>query len=89
MTEPGFLERLVGVYKLMGMTVTVAPKGERALQVSLPGQPTHELVPQAGTTFRLKGLSSFAIEFRTDPAGTATEAIVTTSDGVYAAPKRA
>ncbi len=87
MTETRFLERFVGTYDLMGMNLIVALKGRHALQVSLPGQPDHELEPIQGTEFRLKGLSGFSIEFRPDDSGPIGEALITQPDGLYAARK--
>jgi CubicO group peptidase (beta-lactamase class C family) len=85
LTEPAFLARFAGSYEVMGMTLTVALKGERTLQVSLPGQPDFELEPVKGTEFRLKELSGFAIEFQSDESGAVVEALVTQPNGVFTA----
>jgi hypothetical protein len=87
LTEPTFLNRFTGTYEVMGMPVTVALKGERTLQVSLPGQPDFELEPVKGTEFRLKGLSGFAVEFKVDESGEVAEALLTQPNGVFTARK--
>lgn len=81
LSDPAVLSRFTGVYEVMGMPLTVALKGERTLQVSLPGQPDFELEPVKGTEFRVKGLSGFAVEFNED----ASEAVVTQPGGVFVA----
>ena len=89
MTERAFLERFVGEYEVMGITLTVSLKGENALQVVLPGQPQFELEPYKGTEFHLKGLSGFGIEFKSDDSGAVVEAIVTQPGAVLTARKKA
>ena len=39
LTDKSFLEQFVGEYEVIGMTMTIALKGEKALVVSLPLQP--------------------------------------------------
>jgi CubicO group peptidase (beta-lactamase class C family) len=87
LTEPSFLSRFAGTFEVMGMRLTVALKGERTLQVSLPGQPDFELEPVKGTGFRLKGLSGFAIEFTIDETGAVVGALLTQPNGVFTARK--
>jgi len=58
MADPEFLAQFVGEYELeSGPVITVAMKGEHALTVTVPGQPTYDLVPYKDTTFNLKGLT--------------------------------
>jgi CubicO group peptidase (beta-lactamase class C family) len=85
LTDPAVLSRFTGTYEVMGLPMTVALKGERTLQVTLPGQPDFELEPVKGTEFRLKGLSGFAVEFKADESGTITEAVVTQPNAVFVA----
>ncbi|HEX5497634.1 MAG TPA: serine hydrolase [Thermomicrobiales bacterium] len=87
MTEPAFLDRFVGAYELMGVTLTVARKGA-ALWLSIPGQPDYELEPAHGTAFRLKGRGpEFGIEFQTDERGDVAAALVTQPNAVFTARK--
>ena len=90
MLDKHFLEQFVGQYALVGlpMTVTVALKGEHALALSLPGQPNYELIPSKGTTFTMKGLSGFSIEFTRAEGDAEMQAIVTQPGGVFTAKKQ-
>ena len=58
-----FLTRFTGDYELMGMTTTVAMKGEDRLTVTVPGQPTYDLEPYMGTEFRIKSLEGYSVRF--------------------------
>ncbi len=71
MRKREFLEAFVGEYKLdpPGVVVTVALKGESTLTATIPGQPTYDLEPYQQTTFNLKGLPGFSVEFVLDDAG--------------------
>ncbi len=63
LTDPAFLESLVGVYELEGgMTVTIEFSGDH-LTATVPGQPLYDLEPLQGTEFKLKQLSGFTMEF--------------------------
>jgi len=62
LNDPEFLGKLVGSYTLDSMTGKVQLK-RKTLTVTVPGQPPYTLVPQQGTTFALKGLNGFTIEF--------------------------
>lgn len=89
MAEKRFLEPFIGSYEVMGLQMVVAFKGEHTLIVSIPGQPTFELVPYKGTEFHVKGLSGFCVEFKSDESGVITEAIVIQSNNVFTAKKKA
>ncbi|HAT46203.1 MAG TPA: serine hydrolase [Ktedonobacter sp.] len=88
LTDKSFLEQFTGQYDVMGMTMTIALKGEKALVVSLPMQPELELVPYKGTIFHVNGLSGYSIEFKRDDTGGVTEAIVEQPFGVVTATKK-
>ena len=88
MTDRSFLEQFTGLYEVMGMTMTVALKGENALTVSIPGQPTLELVPYKDTEFHVKGLSGFSVEFKRDESGAITEALLVEPYGAFTAKKK-
>ena len=49
---------------------------------SSPGAPERELLPRRGTTFSLKGLGGYSIEFKRDASGKFTEAAFYTPDTV-------
>ena len=79
-----FLEQFVGVYEVANMRITVALKGEHGLAMTVPGQPEYELLPFKGTTFQLKGLSGYSVEFKYDEAGKVSEAVFTQPFGTVA-----
>ena len=89
MIDKRFLEKFAGEYEVIGLTMTIALKGEQSLVVSLPMQPEFELVPYKGNTFHLKGLSGYSIEFKPDEVGNVTEAIVEQPSGVMIATRKA
>jgi CubicO group peptidase (beta-lactamase class C family) len=88
MTEKSFLEQFVGDYEVLGMTATVALKGEKTLSLAIPGQPEFELVPYKGTEFHLKGLSGFGVEFKRDEEGKVIEAVLEQPGAVFTAKKK-
>jgi hypothetical protein len=53
--DPSFLAQFAGTYEAMGMTVTIALKGESALAATIPGQPEITLEPYTGTEFTVRG----------------------------------
>ena len=76
MRERSFLEPLTGQYELPGTTMAIALAGEHTLVLSLPGQPSRELLPLHGTAFDVKGTSGFSIEFQKDQSGRVIEAVL-------------
>lgn len=88
MQEKGFLEQFVGEYEVMGMTMTVALKGEQALSATVPGQPTYDLEPYKGTTFRIKGQPGVSIVFRLNESGQVVEAVLDQPQGTLTARKK-
>ena len=47
-----------------------------------------ELLPKRGTTFDIKGLAGFSIEFKKDPTGKVTEAVFYQPDTVIVLKKK-
>jgi hypothetical protein len=88
MQEKGFLEQFVGDYEVMGMTMTVALKGEQALSATIPGQSPYELEPYKGTEFRIKGQPDVSIEFRRDEVEQVIEAVLNQPQGTLTARKK-
>ncbi|MBK8021766.1 MAG: DUF3471 domain-containing protein [Chloroflexi bacterium] len=88
MKNKAFLEQFVGEYELMGMTVTIALRGEDSLLASVPGQGDVILEPYQGTTFNLKGLTGFSIEFVVEN-GLVTAAKISQPNGTFTATRRA
>jgi CubicO group peptidase (beta-lactamase class C family) len=83
-----FLEQFVGEYELMGMAVSVMLRGEDTLVASVPGQGEVTLEPYQGTTFNLKGMPGFSMEFKQEN-GAVTEVIISQPNGTFTAKKRA
>jgi hypothetical protein len=86
--EKGFLEKFVGVYELSGVEVQVALRGDKALSLTVPGQPEYELVPIRGMEFQLKGLADYSVEFKTDAGGAVTEVVFHQPNGTFTAKKK-
>ncbi len=64
MTSRGFLEPLTGEYQVGANVLKVTLQGDNKLVVSIQGQPPYELIPVKGTTFDLKGITGFSVEFK-------------------------
>ncbi len=87
MTEKSFLEQFVGTYELMGERAIVTLKGEKTLQLAIPGQPEYELEPYKGTEFHVKSMSGFSLEFMRDATGQITAVVITQPYGTFTAKK--
>lgn len=59
-----------------------------ALQLTIPGQPSYDLVPTRGLVFNLKGLNGFSVEFEKDPSGKVSEMLVVEPGGATVAKKK-
>jgi CubicO group peptidase (beta-lactamase class C family) len=88
MTERSFLESFVGQYEVGGTTATVSIEGENTLVMIIPGQPKYTLVPVRGTTFDLKELAGYSIEFKSDTTGKVTEAVFYQPGTTFVAKKK-
>jgi CubicO group peptidase (beta-lactamase class C family) len=88
MRERSFLEPLTGEYTLGAQTVTVTLQGEDTLILSVPGQRPYELAPRKGTTFDIKGLTGFSVEFKKDAAGAVTEVVFYQPNGTFVAQRK-
>lgn len=90
LSEPPFLARLAGEYDLLGRTVTVAVRGE-TLTVTIPGQPTHGLVPHAATEttaeYRLAEAAGYRVRFELEE-GEATSLAFLQPNGVFTAQRK-
>lgn len=88
MRQRTFLEPFVGRYDLAGTVLTVELRGDDTLMLTVPGQPTYELVPVRGTSFDLKGLSAYSAEFRRDAHGAVVELVLTQPTGTFSAKRK-
>ncbi len=88
MRQRGFLEPLTGEYVLGAQTVAVTLQGEDTLILNVPGQRPYELVPRSGTTFDVKGLTGFSLEFKKDAAGAVAEVVFYQPNGTFVAKRK-
>jgi CubicO group peptidase (beta-lactamase class C family) len=63
LSDPVFLQRLVGDYELGGATCEVRLRGEKTLTVTVPGQPTYVLDPYRRTEYNLHGVAGYSVRF--------------------------
>jgi len=89
MTGREFLSRFVGEYELMARTVPVTLENESTLVMALPMQPKRELEPHHGTSFTLKGMDGYMLDFKTGPAGEVTGIEIVHPMGVFEAKRLA
>jgi CubicO group peptidase (beta-lactamase class C family) len=88
MSTKDALEKFVGAYEVMGITATVALRGENTLVLTVPGQPPYELVPSGDTRFSLKGLQGYHIAFTCDDAGRVVGAVFQQPNGEFSAKRK-
>jgi hypothetical protein len=90
LTDRNFIEAFIGQYEIPGAPtpLTISLHGDHALVVNAPGQPDLELLPKRGTTFDLKGLAGFSVEFKKDATGKVTEAVFRQPDNVTVMKKK-
>jgi len=82
------LEKLTGDYVLGVTTISVALQPDGKLTLTVPGQPTHELIPTRGLAFDVKGLPGYSMEFKRDASGTVTEAAFFQPNGTFVAKRK-
>jgi CubicO group peptidase (beta-lactamase class C family) len=87
LSDPAFLARLAGEYELSGQTCTVDVVGGTP-RVTVPGQPTYTLEPHRDTSFRLKELSGYVLEFELQGEDVVA-AVFHQPNGVFRAARRA
>ncbi len=88
LSDPAFLRTLLGSYRselIPTLSATVSLRGESTLTVTLPGQPTYELLPVRGTEFRIRTLEGFHVRFELDAAGAPIQILFVQPNGVFAA----
>ena len=63
------IERLVGVYSSPRAEIVVEAREGPAIWLHVGGQPSYELVPVRGMTYRLKSLDGYSVDFIEDDQG--------------------
>ena len=85
LSDPQHLTRYVGKYNLRGQSIRVELKGT-ALTVTVPRQPTYDLVPNLSGTFTLKQQTSITVDF-TEENDQVTALTFFQPNGVFTAKK--
>jgi hypothetical protein len=81
------LVSLVGDYSLEGASAHVGLVGD-SLQLTIPDQPSYDLIATHGLIFDLKGLNGFSVEFKKDASGKIAEMLVVQPGGATVAKKK-
>jgi CubicO group peptidase (beta-lactamase class C family) len=81
------LRRFEGQYELPGAVVTVALQAGNRLTVTVPGQPTYELLPYRANELKLKGLTGYSLRFE-EENGVVTAASFVQPNGTFRAKKK-
>ncbi len=81
------LQTLVGDYSLEGASAHVALVGD-SLQLTIPDQPSYDLIPTNGLIFDIKGLNGFSAEFKKDASGKITEMVIVQPGGATVAKRK-
>lgn len=87
LSDPEFLRRFAGIYKLAGQTVIFELR-EATLFGTVAGQPTFELEPKGGTAFTIVGAEGFSVEFLIEEDGTVSAARFNQPNGVFDAQRQ-
>lgn len=82
LSDPAYLERLAGRYRLVDQIITISLKGS-TLTVSIPGQPSYDLAPDLGGEFFLKQVKSIVVRFLTDDQGAVTGLELIQPGGIF------
>jgi CubicO group peptidase (beta-lactamase class C family) len=83
--DRSFLETCAGTYQSGMLKHVVALDADGQLTLSSVGQRTHCLGPYRGTTFALRELPGFRVEFRRDPSGIVEAIIFHQPNGTFIA----
>lgn len=81
------LQTLVGDYSLEDASAHVALVGD-SLTLTIPNQPSYDLLPTHGLIFDIKGLNGFSAEFKKDASGKITEMLIIQPGGATVAKKK-
>jgi CubicO group peptidase (beta-lactamase class C family) len=82
LSDPAYLQKLLGSYTLASQTVTVSLKGD-TLTLFIPGQPVYDLVPEVGGEFSLKQAKIVRVRFLEDAKGQVTGVEISQPGGVF------
>ncbi len=88
MREREFVQKFVGEYDLAGSVIKVWLRGENILMMTVPGQPDYELDPVRGTSFNLKNLEGYSVEFKSNEEIAITSVVISQPNGVFTATRK-
>jgi CubicO group peptidase (beta-lactamase class C family) len=83
--DRSFLEACTGTYQSGMLKHVVALDADGQLTLSPVGQRTYRLEPYRGTTFALKGVPGFRVEFRREPSGVVESIMFHQPNGTFVA----
>jgi CubicO group peptidase (beta-lactamase class C family) len=86
--NPAFLRKLTGAYDLKEGKLKIDLRGECTLTLAVQGQPLYVLEPYKGTSFKIKGIPGFVIEFVLDKDGNVKELISHQPNGDFTAKRK-
>lgn len=86
MRDAAYLAKFIGDYELGPQVISVSIKGT-TLFVTVPGQPSYELIPTKDDGFKLKELNGFSIDFKSTD-GAVTEAVLIQPNGLFTAKRK-
>ncbi|HBL27047.1 MAG TPA: serine hydrolase [Acidobacteria bacterium] len=81
------LRRFAGQYELPGVVAVVELQGGNRLTVTVPGQPTYDLLAYRANELRLKGLPGFSLRFE-EKDGKIVAASFVQPNGTFRAPRK-
>jgi CubicO group peptidase (beta-lactamase class C family) len=84
LSDPAYLKKVVGSYQLMSQAITVGLRGD-SLTMTVPGQPTYDLIPELGGEYSLKQVKVISLRFVEDAKGQVTGIEIYQPTGVFEA----
>jgi CubicO group peptidase (beta-lactamase class C family) len=84
LSDPAYLKKVMGRYQLMSQIIIVGVRGD-SLTMTVPGQPTYDLVPELGGEYSLKQVKTISLKFAEDAKGQVTGIEIYQPNGVFEA----
>jgi len=79
--------KYIGSYELNETVVSVSERGDKALILTVPGQPAYELVSTIVNEFDIKGLAGYSVSFNV-AGNAASELVFHQPNGVFTAKRK-
>jgi len=84
LSDPAYLRKVAGTYKLVSQTITIGQRG-KGLTLTVPGQPTYDLVPELGGEYSLKQVKTISLKFIEDVKGNVAGIEIYQPNGIFEA----